>query len=214
MSKQFILNSFCVTIFGAFLGYSVTHLVMEKKNSLGPEGFQEMASIQGHENQYTLTKLGSHQVYQNYFDVRIKHESISKTAEGTSVVKAVITAKKDLPAGLNYQWKLGQDVGSSAADQQGQLSEFKQGEQQEVFITVYGFNKHSQSYLSFVINGTVDGHTISKETLSSSRPEDSFEYVVQQQHALEQQEAARNSNGKVSTKSVRSKKFDLQNIVK
>ena len=56
-----------------------------------------------------------------------------------------------------------------------------------------------------------------QERLSSSRPEDSFEYVVQQAHQLEQeraQEEAKQNNGKVKTKSIRSKKFDPENIIK
>lgn len=206
MSKQFVLNSFCIMLFGGFIGYKITHLVIEKT-----EGTAEMASVEESRPQYTLTKLASHQVYQDYFDVRIKHEVISKTSDGHSIVKAIISAKKDLPAGISYQWRLGQDVTSAAADIQGQLPEIREGEKVELSLMVYGFHKEAKTFLSLALSGNVDNHPFFKETLSSSRPEDSFEYVVQQKYEIEQQEKR---SGKVSTKSIRSKKFDLENIVK
>lgn len=212
MPKQFILNSICITLFGTFLGYGVTHMAMSK----GASNSLDMASLAPSENNHRISKLASQQIYQDYFDVRIKHESISTTENGQSVVKAIVTAKKDLPAGLTYTWKLGENVTSSSSDITGQLAAIKRGESQEVLLPVYGFTKQSKRFISFVINGKVDKHDLHKESLSSSRPEDSFEYVVQQANQLEQereQEASKNS-GKVKTKSVRSKKFDPENIIK
>ncbi len=122
-------------------------------------------------------------------------------------------AKQNLPAGLNFKWKLGQNVSSSAADIEGQLPDLKKGEKTELFITVYGFNKNSKTFLSFSLSGNIDGHDLFKETLSSSRPEDSFEYVVQQKYEQEQKEDAANKlNGKVSAKSIRPRKFDPAQI--
>lgn len=211
MSKQFILNSICITLFGTFVGYSVTHVALGNAN----QNSLEMASL-APDNQHTLTKLASQQVYQDYFDVRIKHESISKTVEGQSVVKAIVTAKKDLPTGLSFKWKLGEDVATSE-ELAGELGSLKSGEQKEIFLRVFGFNKRSQKFLSFALTGKVDNHVLHRETLSSSRPEDSFEYVVQQNDRLEQERAnenAKKNNGKLSTKSVRNKKFDLENVIK
>lgn len=213
MSKYFILNSICIMLVGTFVGYGVTHLVIKnnRSNSL------EMASIAPIENRRTLTKLASQQIYQDYFDVRIKHDSISKNAEGQSIVKAIVTAKKDLPAGLNYQWKLGEGVTSSSPHMNGQLGAIKNGEKQEISLSVYGFTKLSKKYLSFAIFGKIDQHDLHKENLSSSRPEDSFEYIVQQNFEYEQQrasEAAKKTNGKVSAESLRSKRFSPENIVK
>jgi len=212
MSKQFILNSICITLFGTFLGYGATHIAMSK----GQSNSLDMASLAPSENNHRLTKLASQQIYQDYFDVRIKHDSISKTEDGQSIVKAIVTAKKDLPAGLNYSWKLGENVTSNSSEITGQLQAIKRGESQEVQLPVYGFTKQSKRFLSFVINGKVDKHDLHKESLSSSRPEDSFEYVVQQAHQLEQERAQEEAKttGKVKTKSVRSKKFDPENIIK
>lgn len=208
MPKQFILNSICITLFGTFVGYSVTHLALSQANQTS----LEMASL-APDSRYTLTKLASQQIYQDYFDVRIKHDSIAKTSDGFSVVKAIVTAKKDLPAGLNFKWKLGEDVTTSEV-LTGELEALKSGEKKEIALRVAGFNKHSQKYLSFVLSGQVDNHILHKETLSSSRPEDSFEYVVQQNYQLEQDQAAKKMNGKLSTKSARQKKFDLENVIK
>lgn len=213
MSNKSILNSICITLFGTFLGYGVTHMAM----SSGPSHSIDMASLAPNENGHRITKLGSQQIYQDYFDVRIKHDSISETENGQSVVKAIVTAKKDLPAGLSFSWKLGENVTSNSPEMTGQLGAIKRGETQEVLLPVYGFTKYSKKFLSFIVSGKVDKHDLHKESLSSSRPEDSFEYVVQQAHQLEQereQEEARKNNGKVKTKSVRSKKFDPENIIK
>jgi hypothetical protein len=213
MPTKFILNSICITIFGTFVGYGATHMAIKggQSNSL------EMASLAPNENPHRISKLASQQIYQDYFDIRIKHDVIATTEDGQSVVKAIVTAKKDLPAGLSFQWKLGENVTSNSGEISGKLGAIKRGEKQEVLLPVYGFNKQSKKYLSFVVSGKVDSHDLHKESLSSSRPEDSFEYVVQQAHQLEQeraQEEAKQNNGKVKTKSVRSKKFDPENIIK
>ncbi len=213
MSKQFVLNSICVTLFGTFIGYGVTQMAM----SSGRSQSLDMASLAPVDSQRTMTKLASQQIYQDYFDVRIKHESISPTEDGPSILKAIISAKKDLPAGLMFKWNLGESVTSNSPDLSGTLGEIKRGESQEVFLSVYGFTKQSKKFLSFIVSGTVDQHQLQKESLSTSRPEDSFEYVVQQAYQLEQQRAkddASRNNGKISTQSVRSRKFDLNNIIK
>ena len=213
MSKQSILNSICITLFGTFLGYGVTHIAMSNNQSHS----LDMASLAPNENDHRITKLASQQIYQDYFDVRIKHDSISETENGQSTVKALVTAKKDLPAGLSFSWKLGENVTSNSPEISGQLAAIKRGETQEVLLPVYGFTKQSKRFLSFIVSGKVDKHDLHKESLSSSRPEDSFEYVVQQAHQLEQERAAdeaSKNNGKVKTKSVRSKKFDPANIIK
>jgi hypothetical protein len=212
MSKQFILNSICITFFGIFLGYGVTQMAMNNSSSHS----LEMASLAPHVNERRLTKLASQQIYQDYFDVRIKHEFISETEDGQSSVKAIVTAKKDLPLGLSYEWKLGEKVSSTSTQMTGPLKAIKRGENQEITLSVYGFTKHSKKFLSFIVSGKIDQHDLQKESLSSSRPEDSFEYVVQQAHQLDQERAQEEAklNGKVKTKSVRSKKFDPKNIIK
>ncbi len=209
MSKQFILNLLGITIIGVFTGYGVTHVFLNQNSDLYGNPLRTTASI--NQNR-TLTKIAAHQIYQDYFEVRIKHEHISEDGNQTSIVKAVLTAKKDLPAGLQYKWILGESVTASASHIDGTLKELKQGEQIEIPLIVYGFNKSAQTYLSFVIDGVVDSHKLHKEVLSSSRPEDSFEYVVQQAHAAEQEQ--RRANQKVETQSSRSKKFDLKKVIK
>ena len=213
MSRQLIINSIFIMLFGTFFGYGVTHMAMNRDYSHS----LDMASLAPTNSDHTLTKIASQQIYQDYFDVRIKHDEISKSAEGQSIVKAIITAKKDLPAGLTFKWKLGENVTSHSTELTGQLGAFKRGEKQEFALPVYGFTKQSKRFLSLVVSGKVDNHELHKESLSSSRPEDSFEYVVQQAYQLEQdraKEEKQKSNGKIKTQSVRSKKFDLGNIIK
>ena len=213
MPKQFILNSICITLFGAVLGYGVTQIAMGN----GPTHSLDMASIAVKDSGQRITKLASQQIYQDYFDVRIKHDLISETEDGLSVVKAIVTAKKDLPLGLSYSWKLGEGVASNSPDMTGQLAAIPRGESQELVLPVYGFTKQSKKYLSFTIDGKIGRHELRKESLSSSRPEDSFEYVVQQAHQLDEkraQDELKENNGKVKTKSVLRKKFDPENIIK
>lgn len=213
MSKQFLLDFIYITAFGVFTGYGVTHLVTQRNTSPGYNPVRETASI--NDEEHTLTKLAARQIYQDYFDIHIKHDFISNNDKNSSVVKAIIVAKKDLPEGLRYQWILGESVSVSSSHIDGTLGALKQGNQKEIPLIVYGFNKQAQTYLSFVLSGEVDNHKLHKEVLSSSRPEDSFEYVVQQAYAQEKvQEQQERAAGKVETKSIKPKKFDLNKIIK
>lgn len=220
MPYRHILNLFSVTILGLFVGYASTHVLLEtNKNEILRETInRKISSVESlTETKYTLSKLGSEQVYQDYFDVRIKHEKITNEE---STVKAIITAKQDLPAGFNFKWILGQDVQATSSLSAGILNEIKKGDQSEIYLNVYGFNKKQKTFLSFEISGVVNGQKIFKETLSSSMPEDSFEYLVQQKYEDEMKLIEKNqkSSGKIfgqsAEKSFSMKKFDLENIIK
>jgi hypothetical protein len=206
MSKQFIIKSFSITLFGFLAGYTGMQTLQN----------QELQN-ESHFSSYsaptkTLTKLGSEAIYQDYFDVRIKHENISENKNDSSAVKALITARKNLPAGLSFVWTLGEGVSAHSNQLKGTLPEIKQDQTAEIELTVYGFNKTEKSYLSFEINGSVENKILQKEVLTSSRPEDSFEYTVQQAHQKELTEQTKPGSSKVL--SINKNRFNLKNIVK
>lgn len=209
MPRYQLLKSLTILSCGVLFGYLVTPLMISSKTESHQIDFSSQSP------DYVLSKMNSFQVSAEYFDVRIKHEIISEEEEGVSVVKALVTARKDLPAGLHFKWNLGEHVYSND-HVSGLLPEIKANQTYEVLLSVKGFTKASKNYLSFIITGQVDSHKLTREVLSSSRPEDSFEYFVQEQHRLEQENLKQDQNGKPSIQSntTLKNKFNLENIIK
>ena len=100
---------------------------------------------------------------------------------------------------------------SSADVLDGQLEALTKGQSKEFSIRVVGFSKQSNSHINFIVSGQIGQHNLRRAVIASSRPEDSFEYVVEQAAREEQKtgKIQKLSNGK----SVR-KKFDLDKVIK
>lgn len=161
-----------------------------------------------------LTKIGVDQASYSFLDMKIENVSLAEKTEETSLVQVRITALRDIPAALNYKWILGRDV-SSSEPLEGILEPLTQGQSKVYEIRVQNYSREFQSHVSLALSGDLSGHNVQREVIVSSRPEDSFEYVVQQA-ALAEKNAAKN-NGKVQTlsngKSV-SEKFRKEKIIR
>lgn len=203
MSKHIVLNTICVSLLGISFGYGVTRFMHSEYEIAS----RSTASI-------PLTKIGVDQASYNYIDMKIENASLAEKNGETSLVQVHITALKDIPTALNYKWILGKDV-STSEPLEGVLEPLKQGESKVYEIRVQNYSKEFQSHVSLALSGDLSGHNVQREVIVSSRPEDSFEYVVQQA-ALAEKNALK-SNGKVQTlsngKSV-SEKFRKDKIVR
>lgn len=203
MSKHVVLKTICVSLMGITFGYGITRII-HSDYSLSE---RQLASI-------PLTKLGLDQASFDYIDLKIENVSLAEKKEDTSLVQVRFTALKDIPTALDYQWILGKEVTSSEI-LIGTLEPMAKGETKIVELRVQNYSKEWQSHVSLSLTGDLSGHAVQREVLVSSRPEDSFEYVVQQA-ALAEQQALKN-NGKVQKlsngKSV-SEKFRKENIVR
>lgn len=203
MSKHIVLNTICVSLLGISFGYGITRFMSSEYDMSS----RSTASI-------PLTKIGVDQVSFNYIDMKIDNVSLAENKDDTSIVQVRITALKDIPTTLNYKWLLGRDVTTSET-LEGVLEPLMQGQSKVFEIRVQNYSRETQSHVSLELSGDLVGHNVQREAIISSRPEDSFEYVVQQAALAEQQ--ARKANGKVQTLSngkAVSEKFRRDKIIR
>lgn len=168
MSINNILKATLVTTFGAVIGYSSVKIFKQPN-----ENNRGIASM-------TFSKLGSEQYAKSLFAIKIENESIAKKSDEESVINVKIEAFKTLPEGLNYTWNLPETVTVLEGDLTGPLAGFSAKETKEFRLKVKGYSKEVRNYISFTIKGVLDGKDVERDVLVSSRPEDSFEYVVQE----------------------------------
>ena len=178
MSKYIVLKTICVSVLGVSFGYGLTkvmHTEYEYTN-------RSTASV-------PLVKLGMDEASFDYIDIKIDNVSLGEKKDETSLVQVHITALKDIPNSLEFRWVLGKDVLTSE-NLEGILEPMAKGQNKIYELRVQNYSKEWQSYVSLALTGNMSGHKVKREVIVSSRPEDSFEYVVQQAALAEQQKAA------------------------
>ena len=167
MSISNLLKSAAIISFGSILGYtSVKWLTPEPKN-------RSIAS-------YPISKLGKVQNARNLFDVKLNTEGLAVTEDGTSTIKVSIEALKNFDSGLVYTWNLPQDIEVLEGPLTENLGAFSAGQSKEFTLKARRFSKQLKKFISFEIKGDYEQRPINREILISSRVEDSFEYVIQQ----------------------------------
>lgn len=204
MSKHVVLKTICVSLLGITFGYGITR-VMHTEYEVST---RNTASV-------PLTKLGVDQASYDYIDIKIENVSLAEKKEGTSLVQVRITALRDIPSALNYQWILGKEVTTSET-LEGILEPLTQGQSKVFELRVQNYSKEWQSHVSMNLNGDLSGHQVRRDVIISSRPEDSFEYVVQQA-ALAEEQAKDSLSGKLqilNKKKSLSEKFRKDKIIR
>lgn len=201
MSKHVVLKTICVSLLGISFGYGVTRLMHNEYEIAS----RNTASV-------PLGKLGFDQASYDYIDLKIENVSLADKKEDTSIVQVRVTALKDIPASLNYKWILGKDVLTSE-NLDGVLEPLTQGQSKIYEIRVQNYSKEWQSHVSLSLSGDMSGHAVRRDVIVSSRPEDSFEYVVQQA-ALAEKKAAPGKVQKLSNGRTMSDRFRPGNIVR
>lgn len=167
MSVSNILKSIAVISIGSLVGYSSVKFFMpEQKN-------RAIAS-------YPITKLGKEQSARLLFDVKINSDDLAQTESGISTIKVRIDALKNINSALSYTWNLPQDVELVEGSPSDSLGEFSLNQSREFVIKVRGFSKQLRKFISFEVKGEFEQRPVHREILISSRIEDSFEYVIQQ----------------------------------
>ena len=168
MSSFTILKSVSVIALGAVIGYSSVQFALTKES---PNRY--LASS-------TVSKMAVEQYSRTLIDLKIETSKIAQTEKDASVIEVSIEAFRDIPAGIPFKWNLPEDVEVLSGAPNGLLPEFAANQVHVFKLEVSGFNKLKKSYISFSVNGEVGAINLKREILFSSRPEDSFEYVVQQ----------------------------------
>lgn len=205
MSKHVVLKTICVSLLGITFGYGITR-VMHTEYEVST---RNTASI-------PLTKLGVDQASYDYIDIKIENVSLAEKKEGTSLVQVRITALRDIPSALNYQWVLGKEVTTSET-LDGILEPLTQGQSKVFELRVQNYSKEWQSHVSMSLTGDLSGHQVRRDVIVSSRPEDSFEYVVQQAALAEEQAKQNSLSGKLqklNNKKTLSEKFRKDKIIR
>ncbi len=205
MSKHVVLKTICVSLLGITFGYGITR-VMHTEYEVST---RNTASV-------PLTKLGVDQASYDYIDIKIENVSLADKKEGTSLVQVRVTALRDIPSALNYQWILGKDV-TTSENLDGILEPLAQGQSKVFELRVQNYSKEWQSHVSMNLSGDLSGHQVRRDVIISSRPEDSFEYVVQQVALAEEQAKQNSPSGKVqvlNNKKTLSEKFRKDKIVR
>ncbi|AZZ38047.1 hypothetical protein CIK05_14960 [Bdellovibrio sp. qaytius] len=200
MSKL-VLNTICVSLLGLSFGYGITRFMHNEYEMAN----RSTASI-------PLTKIGLDQASYDYIDMKIENVTVAEKKEDTSLVQVRITALKDIPVSLNYKWILGKEV--TASDSlEGVLDPMTQGQSKIYELRVQNYSREWQSHVSLNLSGDMIGHMVARDVIISSRPEDSFEYVVQQAALAKESDTKgrmlKSSNGKSA-----SDKFRRDNIVR
>ena len=187
MSFSNILKSVAVVTMGSVIGYtSVKWLMPEPKN-------RAIAS-------YPISKLGKEQNSRYFFDVKLNTEELALRDDGTSTLKINVEAVKNFDSGLVYSWNLPPDVDLIEGQLTENLGAFTAGQSKEFLIKVRQFSKQQKKFISFEIKGDVELRPINREILISSRVEDSFEYVIQQNEKKRKVQAQKLGEGKAKNK--------------
>lgn len=198
MPYRNILNSISVVLVSALVGYG-TMKYIQKESS--PNRY--LASM-------SMGKMANEQFAKSVFDIKVKNVEVGLAETDPSTVQVSIEAFNDLPEGLSYNWNLPEDISITEGAQQGLLPKFSANEVQTLELKIKGYNKAKKSFISFSIEGTLGSTKLKREVLLSSRPEDSFEYIVQNYEKSKQAEAKINSKlGKAEYKPL----IDIKKVV-
>lgn len=167
MSSSNILKSIAVILLGGVVGYSSVQFFKK------PTKNRFIAS-------QNISKLGQDQTSRTLFDVQLDLNELAKDESDVSTIKVIVQALKDFPDGLNYRWNLPADVEIVEGSPFSILGNFTAGQSKEFILKVKNFSKSLRKYISFEVQGELNQYAIKREVLISSRVEDSFEYLLQQ----------------------------------
>lgn len=190
MSFSNILKSISVVAFGGVVGYSAV-----KFFSRPNENNRGIASM-------TYSKLGSEQYAKSLFEIKIQNTTLAEKADDVSEVVVTVEALKTLPEGLVYSWSLPDTVTVIEGTTSGNLASLSVHETKEFRLKVKGYSREVRHFISFTIQGDLNNKPVNRDVLVSSRPEDSFEYVVRErekERAIEKKLV--NKMGKTEAKS-------------
>ena len=168
MSSFTILKSVSIISLGALIGYSSVRSLMTENS---PNRYLASA---------TMSKMAVEQYSKTVMDIKVKNSIIGLTDSDSSIIEVSIEALQPINAGIPFSWNLPEGVLVIEGAQNGLLPDFAANQIHEFTLKVSGFSKTKKSFISFLVNGELGNAKIKQEVLLSSRPEDSFEYVVQQ----------------------------------
>jgi hypothetical protein len=168
MSKFNLLKSIAVVALGIAAGYFSVHL-------LKPASANRFIASQ------QISKLGLSNNAASLFDVKLNTDGLALRDSDMSIITVSVVAANDLPdAGITYKWNLPSDVQLLDGTAASTIGAFSAGQSKDFTIKVKNFSKELRKYISFEVQGDLNQLPLKREVLISSRIEDSFEYMLQQ----------------------------------
>lgn len=198
MPRHNFLKPLAIITCGALLGASITHLTVQH---LKPEPKNRFIASQ------PMAKIGLEQNARQVLDIKIDTSELAAQDAQVSILKVKITALRPLEAGLIYNWNVSDDIQVLEGSLHDQLGAFTNGETKEFTVRLRGFSKEIKRYVSFEVQGATHQRPLRREVLISSRVEDSFEYVIQQN----QKKNVKAGHNKVGAQS--NSRFSPENVI-
>lgn len=199
-----ILKSISIVSVGLLIGYFGA-LSIKDHSLKANQNNRYLASVH-------MTKLATVQNAQTHFEIQVKNESVAISNDETSIVKVIITPYFDTEADLNYSWITPENIQVISGSVAGHISRLEKDKSIELSLDITGYSKETRNYISFEITGKINSIPIKQDVLLTSRPEDSFEYLVQQNAMTEDKK--KNSANRSNTTSESKKRFDPKNIIR
>ena len=157
-----------------------------------------------------MAKLGQEQIARSIFDINVNLNKLALKNAETSDIVITLTALKNIPAGLTYNWVLPDGVQLVDGILNEPIGALQSGESRHYTLKLIGFSKELKKYLSFEVQGQANSFSVKRELLVSSRIEDSMEYLIQQSELKKQ----KNQIKKLGVSQKEKTKFSPENIVR
>ena len=168
MSRYDVLKINITILLGIFCGYFISQNLSESTTT-----DRSVASIPSH------YKLGADYSSQNYFIVELNVVSLSINPDEASTIEMKITALKDFPNEISFQWN--KHKNHTINDEYlGNIPALRAGEIFKREIQVTGFHKAQQSHVSLTIKGAFGKSSVDRSAIVASQVDQTFEHIVQQ----------------------------------
>lgn len=123
------------------------------------------------------TKLGKQLAFVN---VQLEFKDLARKNTDVTEIKAYMTLLKSTNNSIAFKWNLPEGVQIVEGSAEGELNNINIETPQEITLKVAGFSKEDKKLISLAAHTLIDDNVFSNVGLISSRPEDSFEFVANQ----------------------------------
>lgn len=203
MSRYDILKINLTVLLGILCGYMISQSFPKSHSS-----DRNLASIPSH------FKLGADFSSQNYFDLELNNVELSTDPNQASRVEIKITALKDFPNEISYEWH--KHKNHSLNDEPvGTIPALKAGEVFSKEIRISGFHKNEQSHVSLTIKGSFGKTRVDRSAILASQMDQTLEHIVQQAAKNRQQQKKNNeidAQSKINANPL--DRFKPENVIK
>lgn len=125
------------------------------------------------------TKLGKQLSFVN---VQLEFLNLANDNEDVSEIKAYVTLLKSSNNEISYKWNLPEGVFVVSGSAEGLLTNIDTEAPQELVLKVTGFSKMDKKLISLSANTMIGESAFGNVGLISSRPEDSYEFIANQNY--------------------------------